>query len=66
METDVEKISECDTEEDKTEDEIDMNEKLNESLHNIGISPVKLHGIPKHQRLPAAQKKLKKTISQYE
>ena len=61
IETDTEAISDCDT-----EDEMDLDEKLNESLHTIGISPVKLHGIPKYQRLPAAQKKLKKTISKYE
>ena len=41
-------------------------EALNVSLETIGVSPIKLHGIPKHQRLSVAKSKVIKTMSKYE
>ena len=41
-------------------------EALNVSLDTIGVFPIKLHGIPKHQRLSVAKSKVIKTMSKYE
>ena len=41
-------------------------EALNVSLETIGVSPIKLHGIPKHQRLSVTKSNVIKTMSKYE
>jgi hypothetical protein len=41
----------------RIEPEQEQRSSLNESLGSIGVSPIKLKSIPKHQRLPAAKRK---------
>ena len=41
-------------------------EALNVNSETIGVSPIKLHGIPKHQQLSVAKSKVIKTMSKYE